>query len=243
MITDCWLAHYRPAGTAKGNHCYVQLRSRTPFANGKTTQHIPEAQVPAYEKLVANGRRWKKLTRLLDRWQRQAQTPREALTSSASDEWYTPPFYVELAREVMGGIDLDPASNVTAQRWIQATRYFTIAENGLECLWDGRVWLNPPYGPHTASWTRKAISSHDNGHIGQAILLVRPAVGTSWYQELAAQFPRAEPHKRIKFIDETGSPQSSPVHGNAFFYLGPNHSRFCEIFSSIGTVSIPFQLA
>jgi uncharacterized membrane-anchored protein len=64
---------------------------------------------------------------------------------SGEFEWYTPARYIELARGVMGGIDLDPASNAIAQQWIQADQYFTPTQNGLAQEWHGRVWLNPPY--------------------------------------------------------------------------------------------------
>src|SRR5262249_14971473 len=45
-------------------------------------------------------------------------------------EWYTPPEYVEAARDVLGGIDLDPASNHLAQATVRATRYFTKQDDG-----------------------------------------------------------------------------------------------------------------
>jgi hypothetical protein len=52
--------------------------------------------------------------------------------SDACVEWYTPTLYIEMAREVLGNIDLDPASNDLAQQSIKATQYFTIAEDGLK---------------------------------------------------------------------------------------------------------------
>jgi hypothetical protein len=60
----------------------------------------------------------------------RALTNHQLLNSSASAEWFTPPRYIEAVREVLGAIDLDPASCESANRIVQATRYFTAADNG-----------------------------------------------------------------------------------------------------------------
>src|ERR1035437_2395258 len=45
---------------------------------------------------------------------------------TSENEWYTPSEYVELARRVLGEIDLDPASSDEAQTTIKAKVYFSI---------------------------------------------------------------------------------------------------------------------
>lgn len=240
-ITDCWIARYRPGGTARGEESYFQLRSRNPFTDGTRTKHLSAGELPAYQKLVENGRLLKKLKRQLARVEQQDVTTHNVLTSSASDEWYTPPSILVLARQVLGSIDLDPASNAIAQQWIQAESYYSIQDDGLNREWHGRVWLNPPYGTQVRLWTEKIVCEYQQGNVTAALLLVRPAVGSSWYQTLAQVHPRCEPHKRIRFIDAKGNQQSSPVHGNVFFYLGEEMKCFFEVFSTIGTVSVPYK--
>ena len=169
-------------------------------------------------------------------------TAREALHSSASVEWYTPALYIDAAREVMGAIDLDPASCDQANRIVQASCYYTAADDGLRQRWQGRVWLNPPYGRGgQARWSQRLIQEYEAGQVRSAILLVDAATGARWFQP--ALFPRfATCFKagRLAFIHaETGKPQTSPTHYNAFVYLGQRPERFAEVFGVLGEVVLP----
>lgn len=61
---------------------------------------------------------------------------------STSGERYTPPWLVEWARQILGGIDLDPCSCAAAQTVVQADTYYD--RDGLSRPWYGRMLINPP---------------------------------------------------------------------------------------------------
>src|SRR5690606_11985989 len=74
-----------------------------------------------------------------------------------TDVWLTPP---ELLNK-LGSFDLDPCSPVN-RPWDTATKHYNINDNGLILHWDGRVWLNPPYGNQMIKWLAK-MADHANG--------------------------------------------------------------------------------
>lgn len=76
---------------------------------------------------------------------------------NGKDEWLTPPFLIKC----LGPFDLDPCSPIT-RPWDTAARHMTIVEDGLKQPWEGRVWLNPPYGTQTGIWLHK-MTKHGNG--------------------------------------------------------------------------------
>jgi hypothetical protein len=78
--------------------------------------------------------------------------------SCDSPEWFTPAPYVEAARKVLGGIDLDPASHREANRIVRARRFYSEKQNGLRRPWSGRVFLNPPGGHVGAFWYRLMVA-------------------------------------------------------------------------------------
>src|SRR6478735_8286696 len=71
--------------------------------------------------------------------------------STASNEHFTPTEVVKLAHNVLGGIDLDPASCATANNHVGAVNYLTKEEDGLRYQWKGRLFVNPPGGMRNGS--------------------------------------------------------------------------------------------
>ena len=156
--------------------------------------------------------------------------------NTGNNEWYTPPEYTEAARRVMGGIDTDPASTETANLLVKAERFYTAEDDGLTRAWTGRVWLNPPYSSDLVGrFAAKLLDEISDGNTIEAIILVNNATETSWFQSLAWKaasvcFPKG----RIKYLDPTGTPQLSPLQGQAFMYFGPNADVFQAEFSVFG---------
>ena len=158
--------------------------------------------------------------------------------NSGNNEWYTPADYIALAREVMGGIDTDPATSEIANRTVQASQIFTAEDNGLTKRWSGRVWCNPPYSQPLISEFAEAIASkYESGEIEQACVLVNNGTETRWFQRMlstasAVCFPRS----RIRFIDPDGNPSGAPLQGQAVLYMGDNRQTFAAIFAQKGAV-------
>lgn len=164
--------------------------------------------------------------------------------SHKSEEYYTPPEYIEAAREVMGKIDLDPASCEAAQEWIQAAQFYTKEDDGLQHEWRGRLWLNPPYSKtngksNQAIWSQKLISEHQSGRVVEAILLVKAALGYKWFEDFWCDFPVCFARERLSFIRIDGSSDGQSKQGTAFFYLGKSPEHFREVFSQFGRVIMP----
>lgn len=77
--------------------------------------------------------------------------------ATAVDDWITPPEIIA----ALGPFDLDPCA-CDPQPWPTATRMLTIHDNGLLAKWEGRVWMNPPYGRETGRWLGR-LAEHGNG--------------------------------------------------------------------------------
>lgn len=187
-------------------------------ANGRITARHVEAAVQAIKQVE------------------QGSQSRRILHSSESNEWYTPRQYIEAARELMGAIDLDPASSELANETIGAGYIYTIDDDGLTQSWYGRIFLNPPYGRDNGQeiWSGKLIEEYEAGRVKEAILLVNAVTDTKWFQRLWNYTICFTDH-RISFSKPSGD-QDRPTHGNAFVYFGTNTSGFIRAFSQFGAV-------
>ena len=163
------------------------------------------------------------------------QSDYEKRRSQVSNEWYTPAEYLEAARRVLGGIDLDPASCATANQTVQAARYYTEDDDGLSQDWKGRVWLNPPYGGQAGAFVTKLAESYQDGNVTAGIALITAlTTDTNWFRPLW-DHTLCFFYGRIRFDSEDGS-GSSNTAGSIFVYLGPDRDRFQQEFERFGAV-------
>ncbi|MGB3501854.1 MAG: DNA N-6-adenine-methyltransferase [Mesorhizobium sp.] len=155
---------------------------------------------------------------------------------SGDNEWYTPARYIELARSVLGQIDVDPASNDFAQQTVRATTFYTIDNSGLDKPWHGRVWMNPPYGRGLIGpFISKLVAEYRSGRCSQAVVLTNNATDTAWFASLfgaasAVCFTRG----RIPFYSPTRSNGATLPMGQLFAYLGDRPAIFSSTFEAVG---------
>ena len=152
-------------------------------------------------------------------------------------EWYTPSFIIEKARRVMGSIDVDPASCDLANKVVKAKKYYTKENDGLLKLWEGNVFMNPPY--------RKGIVSKFSKHfvnnypfISQAIILTSNFFEVSHQQELlklanVVCFIKG----RTDFYSYVKT-NTKPRWGNSIYGFKVDISLFIEEFKELGVCFI-----
>lgn len=170
-------------------------------------------------------------------------------------EWYTPSPILEIARLVLGSIDLDPASCDRANELVKAKSIITVSQNALNpnTIWqvDGidrpNVWLNPPSRQKSkinpiyqtssiaSAFWRRLVKEYRQNNIGAAIYLVISSKLIHLNPDMLDYpicFTSSKANSkcitkggRIKFIDINGLEQSSPTQTNAFVLLPRNNEQ------------------
>lgn len=116
---------------------------------------------------------------------------RLVMTSSANENWPTPPQILDPIYAHLGPILLDPCSNkdsiVKAQvKWSGPN----IDTDGLAQSWQtgGIVYVNPPYGRKIKPWISKCAEEGRIAHeqkTGTEVILLGPArTDTKWFQRV-----------------------------------------------------------
>ena len=166
-------------------------------------------------------------------------------SESLSQNWCTPPKYVDAIRQFFGGIiGLDPCSN--RHSVVKADVEFSLpTRNGLAASWDhATVFVNPPYGAdrergtRIRDWLRKCAEAHAD-HGAEVLTLVPVAANTLhwklyvWGAATAVAFLY---DTRLKFlVDGKGGGKGAPM-ACAMVYWGRRYAEFEENFLRFGAV-------
>ena len=162
-------------------------------------------------------------------------------------EWYSPPWVVELARDTLGTIDCDPASDAAAQASVQATTWYGEGvpdkAGGLSptAIWSGRLWMNPPYGKGLLqAFIARLIAEVDAGHVTQALVLTSVhamSAASSGQPLMRASCVTCVLRGRLTFWGPN-STGATPTFGSVVTALGRglDVGRFTRVWSPYGAV-------
>lgn len=231
------------------------LGARNVGKSGGSKLQPPKLADQGIEKTAAS--RWQKLAKVPEpvfeqhvaavRARAQKLTTSGAISATShaatydSDEWYTPEHFIDAASEVLGEIDLDPASSEKAQETVRAKAYWTKKDDALDArrVWRGRVWMNPPYSAPLASlFVMRLLDEHAAGRVTRAICLMNASTDTAWFHALARAGSVCLTAGRIAFLDPRGRAVQGNRVGQAFFCLGDAdaHALFAARFAQYGLV-------
>lgn len=165
--------------------------------------------------------------------------------NSFSQDWCTPPKYVDAVLEMFGGaIELDPCSNKISV--VNAKKEFILPKNdGLKEEWDFKtIYVNPPYGADRQrgttikDWLRKCAEAHKK-YNAEVLALVPVATNTAHWKHYV--FGRAASicflyDTRLKFLIDGSTDNKGAPMACCMIYWGRNISEFKNIFMRFGAV-------
>lgn len=145
--------------------------------------------------------------------------------TSNNVEWYTPWKIIECARELMGGIDLDPFScekaNERPEGQLAKNFYF---KNGLTNAWGGNLWINHPWGRDMNSRVVERVCREymsRNRTMIQACMITFASTSEGWFRPLM-DYPQFFFTGRTNYLDSTTMrPVKGVPKGSVITYFPP----------------------
>ena len=117
-------------------------------------------------------------------------------TVAKTEVWLTPPELVA----ALGHFDLDPCSE-PVMPWKIADRFYTEEDDGLAQEWEGRVFMNPPYGPKLEPFLKKLADHGDGIALVFARTETRAFFNQVWPRATAIMFLKG----RVRFYRPDGT--------------------------------------
>lgn len=183
---------------------------------------------------------------------------------SRNYEYYTDPAYTNLARQLLGGIELDPASSPAANRHVKADRIFTIDDDGLSQPWTCKtLWINHPFSrgearcttdrskcnkkvckdrgyhideriPSNKEWIDKLVNSFKTGAIRGEALSITYAATSETWFRPLQQYPQVYLVPRCNYFLPNGKIKKGVTKGSVITFLTRERDRIHDFQSIFG---------
>ena len=99
--------------------------------------------------------------------------------SSEKDYWETPQWlFDELHKEHNFTIDV-AASDDNAK----LPTYYTVVDDALKKIWEGRVFCNPPYGREVKKWVKKAYEESLQPYNEKVVMIIPSRTDTTYWHD------------------------------------------------------------
>jgi len=209
------------------------------WINARTGEAYSRRHVQIVQQLVSGYLNSHPRSRFRDAYNAITNAKPHVAQATGDYEWYSPPEIVAAARDVLGDIDLDPASSAIANTVVRAGQFYSLDDDGLTRDWHGRVWMNPPYASTLIDRFCEKFARHVTaGDISAGIVFTNNATETAWFAtlaEVAAVF--CFPGSRCRCWKPDHEP-TTPLQGQTIVYSGPDRAAFCERFAEFGLVLV-----
>lgn len=149
----------------------------------------------------------------------------EPANHQSENTWFTPKSIIEK----LGSFDLDPCTSIHRPFDIgKDSICYDAGQNGLTIPWQGRVFVNPPYGKEIGPFIEK-FSIHRDG-----LMLIFARMGSVYIQELlkSGAFIYCL-RKRIHFLEKNGIKKTNAGTDSCFVFYNYEEYQYCKSFEGI----------
>mgnify|MGYP003649001913 CR=1 FL=1 len=126
----------------------------------------------------------------------------KALMSSIKSDWETPDDFFNNMNVKYGAFTLDVCADKNNTK---CKKYYDVDADGLNQVWSGICWMNPPYGKDIKKWMKKAYEESLRGV--KITCLVPARTDTVWWHDYAMKGDITFIRGRLKF---KGAKHSAP---------------------------------
>lgn len=146
----------------------------------------------------------------------------EGMFSGDRGDWETPQAFYDLV-DAEFGFTLDAAASPENAK---APDFYTIEDDALSRLWQGTVWVNPPYGRGMDAWVRKGYEASRGG--ATVVMLIPARTDTGYWHEFCMKASEIRLIRgRLVFV---GASENAPFPSALIIFRPGDHTPAVSTF-------------